>query len=506
MSTYTKITDFAAKDALLTGNPSKIVKGTEIGAEFDSIAVADASNVKGPTVSVTDNAVVRWDTTTGRIVQGSSVTIDDTGNIAGTSFTGAHNGTVGATTPSTGAFTTLSASGAITASGPLVTTSANLAHQADAAKLSYEGSSVSQLSAYGVNTSTQGVLNIVSKSSNGSLTTVVGTFSTTGLAVTGALSATGNASVGIASAVSLGANVSTLDIAGSAGGGLRFRTSGAGNSGYLQAIASGIDFGTADALPIRFITNATPQATIDTSGNLGLGVTPSAWDSIIKPLEFFGSAYVGGQTSGVPSVYVGANAYYLGGAWKYKTTNPATNYISSNGAHNWYTAPSGTAGNAITFTQSLAVGLGTTLALEGATSAAGTGIAFPATQLASSNANTLDDYEEGTWTPADGSGAGLSFSSASGTYTKVGRLVTAAFSAVYPATANASAAKISGLPFSSGTGNLSSGFTLTYTTSASLFTGITATTTLNFYSTAGATVANSTLGGADIRGVITYYV
>lgn len=43
---YTKTTDFAAKDALLTGNPSKVVKGSEIDAEFDAIETADAQNVK----------------------------------------------------------------------------------------------------------------------------------------------------------------------------------------------------------------------------------------------------------------------------------------------------------------------------------------------------------------------------------------------------------------------------------------------------------------------------
>jgi hypothetical protein len=46
MTTYTKITDYAPKDALITGNPSKIIKGTELGAEFDSIAAADADNQK----------------------------------------------------------------------------------------------------------------------------------------------------------------------------------------------------------------------------------------------------------------------------------------------------------------------------------------------------------------------------------------------------------------------------------------------------------------------------
>lgn len=40
MSDYTKLTDFSSKDAMLSGNPSKIVKGTEIDAEFDAIATA----------------------------------------------------------------------------------------------------------------------------------------------------------------------------------------------------------------------------------------------------------------------------------------------------------------------------------------------------------------------------------------------------------------------------------------------------------------------------------
>lgn len=46
MTTYTKIVDYAAKDLLLTGDPAKTVKGTEVGAEFDAIAAADATNVK----------------------------------------------------------------------------------------------------------------------------------------------------------------------------------------------------------------------------------------------------------------------------------------------------------------------------------------------------------------------------------------------------------------------------------------------------------------------------
>lgn len=92
----------------------------------------------------------------------------------------------------------------------------------------------------------------------------------------------------------------------------------------------------------------------------------------------------------------------------------------------------------------------TTIGVGGATPAAsGAGITFPATQSASSDANTLDDYEEGTWTPIDGSGAGLSFSNTSGncTYTKIGRTVFASFRVTYPSTANGAAARIGGFPF-----------------------------------------------------------
>lgn len=53
------------------------------------------------------------------------------------------------------------------------------------------------------------------------------------------------------------------------------------------------------------------------------------------------------------------------------------------------------------------------------------GVAFPAAQVASSDANTLDDYEEGTWTPAKGSGMTTTGTySSSGTYVKVGQMVT----------------------------------------------------------------------------------
>jgi len=79
-------------------------------------------------------------------------------------------------------------------------------------------------------------------------------------------------------------------------------------------------------------------------------------------------------------------------------------------------------------------------------SAAGAGqIQFPATQNASSNVNTLDDYEEGTWTPSIGGTA--TYTSRWGTYTKIGNVVTIAFNIQINSIGTGSTGIISGLPF-----------------------------------------------------------
>lgn len=69
---------------------------------------------------------------------------------------------------------------------------------------------------------------------------------------------------------------------------------------------------------------------------------------------------------------------------------------------------------------------------------------FPATQNPSADPNTLDDYEEGSWTPA---GNGITFVSAVGRYVKIGRLVHVFFSVQWPTTSNTDPARIGGLPF-----------------------------------------------------------
>lgn len=55
MSNYTKVTDFAAKDTLSSGDANKVVKGTEFETEFDNIAtaVATKADTAGPTFTGT---------------------------------------------------------------------------------------------------------------------------------------------------------------------------------------------------------------------------------------------------------------------------------------------------------------------------------------------------------------------------------------------------------------------------------------------------------------------
>lgn len=79
---------------------------------------------------------------------------------------------------------------------------------------------------------------------------------------------------------------------------------------------------------------------------------------------------------------------------------------------------------------------------------AGKGIDFSADPNAPGmTSELLDDYEEGTWTPADGSGAGLSFTVSDNKYTRVGRIVNCSALITYPATASGINAQITGLPF-----------------------------------------------------------
>ena len=113
---------------------------------------------------------------------------------------------------------------------------------------------------------------------------------------------------------------------------------------------TGIYFPAADT--IAFSEGGVESARIDASGNVGIGVTPSAWGGSFKALQI-----VSGGTSlwsdGSVSFY-NRNTFYDGTNRKYVVNGLAQEYAQLNdGSHAWKVAASGTAGNAISFTQAM---------------------------------------------------------------------------------------------------------------------------------------------------------
>jgi len=125
-----------------------------------------------------------------------------------------------------------------------------------------------------------------------------------------------------------------------------------GGQGELYTISTNnMGIGTTGAASLRMYTNSVLAATLDSSGNLGLGVTPSAdWSAtgvLVSPGVFAGTS---GATRVMSNVrFSGA----LAGGPAYNSNGTAEQYLQNAGAHVWYTAPSGTAGNAISFTQAM---------------------------------------------------------------------------------------------------------------------------------------------------------
>jgi hypothetical protein len=110
---------------------------------------------------------------------------------------------------------------------------------------------------------------------------------------------------------------------------------------------TGIFFPAADT--IAFSEGGTEAARFDASGNFGLGVTPSAWDSTYKAIQVGSRSMFYGIGS---EANMANNAYYNSG-YKYAASSAAGLYTIDANVHKWYNAASGTAGNAITFTQAM---------------------------------------------------------------------------------------------------------------------------------------------------------
>jgi hypothetical protein len=139
---------------------------------------------------------------------------------------------------------------------------------------------------------------------------------------------------------------------------------------------------------------------IDGSCNLGIGVAPSAWVAGAKALQFGAYGALAQSSSG--NIELSFNSYNSGaGAYKYLQTDTASLYRASS-VHSWFVAPSGTAGNAITFTQAMTLDASGNLALGQSSSAlqsGGTGITIygsTASELKFLNSTTGSSANDGT--------------------------------------------------------------------------------------------------------------
>jgi len=101
---------------------------------------------------------------------------------------------------------------------------------------------------------------------------------------------------------------------------------------------------------LLFYTNGSERMRLTSAGNLGLLVTPSAWGYGGNFNLEGGGRYIASKSD---DTRYASNVYNDGDFERYASSNFATRYRQANGIHSWATAPSGTAGNAITFTQAM---------------------------------------------------------------------------------------------------------------------------------------------------------
>ena len=417
--------------------------GTKINTDLDSVDAVFAAAGNGTSVGLNVGSGKTLSVAGTLVVTGASSTIDATA--------------IGSSTPDSGAFTTLAASGAVTLSGG----TANGVAYLNGSKVVTSGSALTfDGTNLGVGTTTTNAkltvkqdaadgLFIKSADSNYSslslgiavssgITYLQSTNSGTGGQLPFAFYIGGSEQMRLTS-TGLGIGTSSpaykLDVVAAGGVTARIQNTASTadayflaqntlGSGFFGINATGPYIYTAQAIPILFYTSGSERMRLDSSGNLGLGVTPSAWGGTSKALQIKNYLALWQGTSG--ATQLGFGLYESSdNAYTYLTTGDApTMYRQLSGVHYWFNAPSGTAGNAITFTQALTLNTNGALVLQGGnTSASGVGVAFPATQSASSDANTLDDYEEGTWTPKLSDGTNTVDGTTTCKYRKVGGLV-----------------------------------------------------------------------------------
>jgi hypothetical protein len=304
------------------------------GSGVLSWSTAASGDVYGPG-SATDNAVARFDGTTGKLIQNGVVIVGDTGAVTGvTDLTTSGYVKAGTFSAVTGALTAfVSSSGGIYSyytggSGYIGSYADNSATFSplvfDGSYLAWRpaGSEQMRLTSTGLGIGT---------SSPSTLLTMVGT--------------TGKQSI-----------IKLQAASGSAGGFKRtiinFRDD-TGAAGYdIVGLGDGNNALTFDSVASG---TGTTRLTLDSSGNLGLGVTPSAWASTYRASQVGLSSSLVGITNDVQT-HLTTNAYFDGTNWVYIATSPASRYMQDNNIHKWFNAASGSGGATATFTQAMTLG------------------------------------------------------------------------------------------------------------------------------------------------------
>jgi hypothetical protein len=233
------------------------------------------------------------------------------------------------------------------------------------------------------------------------------------------IGATGNVGIGTSSPASSNGNVGRVLQAASTGNtssSIVASTAGTGldNAGIFEARATAQTSG-ADRIGQIYIGRANTSTTalsgymgfgtsnsgtfaermrLDSSGNLGLGVTPGTWsDGKVIEINTAGNALWG---EGNFTVLL-QNARYNGG-YKYARTGVASShYDLDGGSHKWYTAPSGTAGNTISFTQAMTLGADGALVVGGTAAIANSVLTLQETASLSTALSLKNRNSTQTW-------------------------------------------------------------------------------------------------------------
>ena len=210
--------------------------------------------------------------------------------------------------------------------------------------------------------------------------------------------------------------------------------------GGTAGATTGVYYPTTNQLALA--TNGTLALLVDASQNVGIGTSsPSTYGKL--------------AVSGTSAFGIDQTDYVIalggGGTARVETAGSTANpnlALSVKGAGSVYFWRGGYGGTQMSIINQYGIGLST------ATPSSGTGITFPATQSASSDANTLDDYEEGTWSPRIENAAGSTVVTLTnqGIYTKVGRMVHVqinAYSVTMTSFGTTEQMYLAGLPFTS---------------------------------------------------------